>query len=57
MTYPGELAKVTGLSRPEAGIGNLALVREKITISPSTGSYIKLNLAQALDRGIDPNRE
>src|SRR5262245_18995630 len=48
MTYPGELAKVTGLSRPEAGIGNQSLVRENLTISPSTGSYIKLKLAQAL---------
>jgi hypothetical protein len=43
------LAKVTGLSRPEAGVGNQALVRENITISPSTGSYIKLSLASALD--------
>src|SRR5215831_2694112 len=41
MTYPGELARITGLSRPEAGIGNQALVKEKMTISPSTGSYIK----------------
>lgn len=48
MTYPGELARVTGLSRPEAGVGNQALVREGMTISPSTGSYIKLNLAHAL---------
>jgi len=48
MTYPGELARVTGLSRPEAGIGNQALVRENMTISPSTGSYIKSNLAGAL---------
>ncbi len=48
MTYPGELARVTGLSRPEAGLGNQALVREKITISPSRGSYIKLALASAL---------
>jgi len=48
MTYPGELAKFTGLSRPEAGIGNQALVRENLTVSPSTGSYIKLNLASVL---------
>ncbi len=51
MTYPGELAKVTGLSRPEAGIGNQALVKENVTISPSTGSYINLKLAQALGLG------
>jgi hypothetical protein len=48
MTYPGELARVTGLSRPEAGIGNQALVKENMTISPSTGSYIKSTLAHAL---------
>src|SRR4029453_14677241 len=28
MTGPGELARVTGLSRPEAGLGNRALVAE-----------------------------
>jgi hypothetical protein len=49
MTYPGELAKVTGLSRPEAGLGNQALVKENMTISPSTGSYIKSTLADALN--------
>jgi hypothetical protein len=49
MTYPGELAKVTGLSRPEAGLGNQALVREKVTSSPSAGTYVKLNLASALN--------
>src|SRR6185436_11152922 len=27
-TIPGELARVTGLSRPEAGLGNRALVKE-----------------------------
>ena len=48
MTYPGELAKVTGLSRPEAGIGNQALVKENLTISPSTGIYIKMNFANVL---------
>src|SRR5262249_36730107 len=48
MTYPGELAKVTGLSRPEAGLGNRALLSEKLTVSPSTGTYIKTKLADAL---------
>ena len=28
MTFPGELARVTGLSRPDAGRGNRALVAE-----------------------------
>ncbi len=40
MTVPGELARVTGLSRPDAGIGNQALVKEGYAISPSTGTYI-----------------
>jgi hypothetical protein len=39
MTLPGELARVTGLSRPDAGIGNQALVREDYAVSPSTGTY------------------
>lgn len=49
MTYPGELAKVAGLSRPDAGIGNQALVRENLAVSPSTGRYIKMNLARELE--------
>jgi len=39
MTAPGELARVTGLSRPEAGIGNRALVAEGHAVSPSQGVY------------------
>jgi hypothetical protein len=39
MTIPGELARVTGLSRPEAGLGNRALVAEGFAVSPSTGVY------------------
>jgi hypothetical protein len=39
MTIPGELARVAGLSRPEAGRGNRALVAEGYAISPSTGVY------------------
>jgi hypothetical protein len=39
MTVPGELARVTGLSRPDAGIGNRALVTEGYAVSPSTGVY------------------
>ncbi len=39
MTIPGELARVTGLSRPEAGRGNRALVAEGYATSPSTGFY------------------
>jgi hypothetical protein len=39
MTIPGELARVTGLSRPEAGRGNLALVAEKFASLLERGVY------------------
>ena len=39
MTIPGELARVTGLSRVEAGLGNRALVKEEFATSPSPGTY------------------
>jgi len=39
MTIPGELARVTGLSRPEAGRGNLALVSEGFAIMLRRGVY------------------
>jgi hypothetical protein len=41
MTIPGELARVTGLSRVEAGLGNRALVAEGFATSPSRGVYIR----------------
>lgn len=41
MTVPGELARVTGLSRPEAGLGNRALVAEGFASTPSRGVYIR----------------
>src|SRR3954468_11092421 len=37
MTIPGELARVTGLSRPEAGRGNRALVAEGHALMPENG--------------------
>ena len=40
MTIPGELARVTGLSRPEAGRGNRALVAEGYATMPATGTYV-----------------
>jgi hypothetical protein len=40
MTIPGELARVTGLSRPEAGLGNRALVADGSAVSPSRGVYV-----------------
>jgi len=39
MTVPGELARVTGLSRRDAGLGNRALVAEGFATSPSRGIY------------------
>jgi hypothetical protein len=39
MTMRGELARVTGLSRPQAGRGNRALVAEGYASMPSTGEY------------------
>jgi hypothetical protein len=39
MTIPGELARVTGLSRVDAGLGNRALVAEGYATTPATGEY------------------
>jgi hypothetical protein len=44
MTVPGELARVTGLSRPDAGLGNRALVAEGYAVMVSTGTYRLKNL-------------
>ena len=38
-TVPGELARVTGLSRREAGLGNRALVAESYAEMLSPGTY------------------
>ena len=50
MTIPGELARVTGLSRPEAGRGNRALVAEGYATMPARGTY-RLAGSQALEEG------
>jgi hypothetical protein len=39
MTVPGEMARVTGLSRPEAGRGNRALVAEGYATMLAPGWY------------------
>ena len=39
LTVPGELARVTGLSRPDAGLGNRALVAEGYAVMLSPGTY------------------
>jgi hypothetical protein len=41
MTIPGELARVTGLDRPEAGRGNRALVAEGFATMPARGVYVR----------------
>jgi hypothetical protein len=47
MTVPGELARVTGLSRPDAGRGNRALVAEGVARSPARGVYALANHSTA----------
>jgi hypothetical protein len=46
LTIPGELARVTGLSRAEAGLGNRALVAEGYATMPSRGTYRLTTLAR-----------
>jgi hypothetical protein len=40
MTVPGELARVSGVARPEAGLGNRALVAEGAATMPARGVYV-----------------
>jgi hypothetical protein len=47
MTIPGELARVTGLSRPDAGRGNRALVAEGFARSPAGGVYVLSEMTNA----------
>lgn len=47
LTVRGELARVTGLSRPDAGRGNRALVAEGAAVSPSDGVYRLASFAAA----------
>ncbi len=47
MTIPGELARVTGLSRVEAGRGNRALVAEGSATMPAYGTYQVADTATA----------
>jgi hypothetical protein len=47
LTALGELSRVTGLSRPEAGLGNHALVEEGFAERLSTGVYRAASVAAA----------
>ena len=40
MTFPGEMARVTGLGRSAAGLGNRALVAEGFATMPARGTYV-----------------
>jgi hypothetical protein len=51
MTIPGELARVTGLSRPEAGRGNRALVAEGYATMPAHGTYRLVNRFEQVPTG------
>ncbi|HZH33023.1 MAG TPA: hypothetical protein VEY11_19815 [Pyrinomonadaceae bacterium] len=48
LSLRGELAKVTGLSRPDAGLGNRALVAEGYAVRLSEGVYQLADLEQRL---------
>ena len=50
LTIPGELARVTGLSRPDAGLGNRALVKEGYAVMISPGMYRLSMTMTARDR-------
>lgn len=46
MTLRGELAKVAGLSRPDAGLGNQALVAEGFARRIEVGVYVKKEMGE-----------
>lgn len=52
MTVPGELARVTGLARAEAGLGNRALVAEHFAVSPARGVYHLARAPELLTPGL-----
>jgi hypothetical protein len=54
MTVPGELARVTGLSRPEAGRGNRALVAEGYAVMLAPGVYRLAGSAAEPDTPLEP---
>ena len=52
MTLPGEMARVTGLARPEAGLGNRALVKEGFAVSPRQGVYVLTRLHSDVQQAV-----
>jgi hypothetical protein len=55
MTIPGELARVTGLSRSDAGLGNHALVDEGCAIRLAPGMYRLAKTSSATSSGSLPS--
>jgi hypothetical protein len=55
LTIPGELARVTGLSRPDAGSGNRALVAEGYATMTAPGVYRLAVVGRVPEAG--PNRD
>jgi hypothetical protein len=53
MTLPGELARVTGLSRPEAGLANRALVAEGYATMREPGVYQLVRSAHDTEIGYE----
>ena len=53
MTLRGELAKVTGLSRPDAGLGNRALVSEGYAVRLAEGVYQLADLERRLQEPVN----
>ncbi|HEV3468381.1 MAG TPA: hypothetical protein VG148_03615 [Pyrinomonadaceae bacterium] len=50
LTVRGELSRVTGLSRPDAGLGNRALVKEGFAVRVGEGVYRLADLEERLGR-------
>jgi hypothetical protein len=50
LTFGGELARVTGLSRVDAGLGNWALVDEGFALRRAPGVYCRADLADQVDK-------
>ena len=50
LTLPGELARILGLSRPEVGLANRALVKDGFALSPERGVYHLADLDDRLER-------
>jgi hypothetical protein len=59
VTARGELARVTGLSRRDAGLGNRALVAEGAAARLATGVYrlVPDPMAAAAGPSLDPRRD